>query len=163
MGSSSLAVTADVSSLLQDLGISFGVGTTSTTTQTYFNVSTQSLQAAQVTEHVVAATNSVHDTMSPPAEILVNAQLDTYFEGIALQIPSMPLTPPPAAAIRPAMAQVEAPVEENSPSYLVVKPEDTGDQEVVEQAHAAASLRHPDESLPVPEPGKTVLRRPAQH
>jgi hypothetical protein len=163
VGSSSLGVTADVSSLLQDLGISFGVGTTSTTTQTYSNVSTQSLQVAQVTEHVVAATNSVHDTMSPPAEILVNAQLDTYFEGIALQIPSMQLTPPPAAAIRPAMAQVEAPVEENSPSYLVVKPEGTVDQEVLEQAHAAASLRHPDESLPVPEPGKAVLHRPAQH
>jgi hypothetical protein len=163
VGSSSLGVTADVSGLLQDLGISLGVGTTSTTTETYSNVSTQTLQAAQTTEHVVAATNSVHDTMNPPAEIVVNALLDTYFEGIALQVPSMQLTPPPAAAIRPAMAQVEAPVEENSPSYMVVKPEGTVDQEVVEQAREAASLRHPDEPLPVPEPGKAVLHRPAQH
>jgi len=162
-GSSSLGVTADVSGLLQNLGISLGVGTTSTTTETYSNVSTQTLQTAQTKEHGVAATNSVHDTMNPPAEIVVNALLDAYFGGIALQVPSMQLTPPPAATIRPAMAQVEAPVEENSPSYLVVKPEGTVDQEVVEQAREAASLRHPNEPLPVPEPGTAVLQELSQH
>ena len=163
VGTSSLGVTADVSGLLQSLGINFSAGTTSTTTQTYTSVSVQSLQAQQSKQNVVAASNSVHDTMNPPAELVVNALVDAYFEGIALQVPSMVIPPPPAAATQRAVAANEASGEQNSPSYRVVKQENTVDREVLEEAHEAAALRHADAPLPVPEPGDAVLFSPSQY
>jgi hypothetical protein len=161
VGISSLGVTADVSSLLQSVGINFSLGTTSTTTQAYTSVNTQTLQAQQAAQNIVAASNSVHDTMNPQAELVVNALLDAYFGGIALQVPSIQIPPPPVAGRR-AVAPVEAPAKENSPSYRIVKQDNTVDLEVLKQADEAAALRHADEPLPVSEPGEAVMLTPLQ-
>ena len=96
VGTTSLGVTADVSDLLQIIGINLGLGTTSTVISTYTQVDTQKMQAQEISQGVMEATNSIHDNVNPPIELVVNALLDSYFGGTALQIPSMQIAPPPA-------------------------------------------------------------------
>jgi hypothetical protein len=174
VGTSSLGITADVSNFLQVLGINAGLGTTSTVTQTYTNLNTQSLQSQQAVQSILAATNTVHDNVNPPMELVVNALLDAYFGGIALQVPTMQFTPPPAAAIRPLAAspvsfaqeesldsRVEGSVQETSPGYRIQKPEREVDPQVIWEAREEAAQRHSDEPLPDPEPGTFVMAPPA--
>jgi hypothetical protein len=121
-------------------------------------------------QNIVSATNSVHDNAYPPMELVVNALLDAYFGGIALQVPSMQLTPPPAAALRrtetpqQSLAQAgpldEASVHETSPGYRIQKPEGTVDPQILVEAREAAAQTHSDEPLPVPEPGTFVMLSP---
>jgi hypothetical protein len=174
VGTSSLGITADVSNFLQVLGINAGLGTTSTVTQTYTNLNTQSLQSQQAVQSILAASNTVHDNVNPPMELVVNALLDAYFGGIALQVPTMQFTPPPAAAIRPLAAspvsfaqeesldsRVEGSVQETSPGYRIQKPEREVDPQVIWEAREEAAQRHSDEPLPDPEPGTFVMAPPA--
>jgi hypothetical protein len=103
-------------------------------------------------------------------ELVINALLDGYFGGIALQVPSMQLTPPPAAALRrtatpqQSLAQAgsldETSVDESSPRYRIQKPEGTVDPQVLLEAREESAHRHSDEPLPVPEPGTFVMLSP---
>jgi hypothetical protein len=119
------------------------------------------MQAQEISQGVVEATNSVHDNVNPPMELVVNALLDAYFGGIALQIPSMQIAPPPAAPIRSLVSAVEHPVQESSPGYRIQKPGAAIDPQILAEAREAAALRHGDDPLPIPEAGTFVMNSPA--
>lgn len=119
------------------------------------------MQKQEISQGVVEATNTVHDNVNPPIELVVNALLDAYFGGIALQVPSMQIAPPPAAPIRRLVTAVEHPVQESSPGYRIQKPDTAVDPQIIAEAREAAALRHGDDPLPVPKPGTFVRHRQA--
>lgn len=157
IGTSSQGLTADIQRLLDLIGINLSFGSSSSTTETYTTMNMNETKTSQNQEGAVEALNSIHDSLNPPAELVVNAIWDAYFGGMALQLPSMKIPLPSGAAVRQPGVFDQNSVQENLPGYRIVRPEKAVDRDNFGLAHEAAALRHPnDDPLPIPELGQSV-------